>query len=408
MIDIKTAVFWRATIALGASSFLVFANLYFPQPLLPLFTNEFGVTETVSSLIISISLFVLGISFFLYTALSDAYGRRVIIFVTMTLGVAGTILLSIVPSFEWLLAVRVLQAAALAGVPVAAMAYISEEYAVRAMTVAVGIYISANSLGGMGGRFISGVLTDAFDWRTAFLVMGAISVVVFFIVLLLLPRSNQFQARPFQLKALFRDNKRHIKRPAMKLAYIIGGLHFFVFIGVFNFITYYLSGEPFSVSTAVLGMLFLTYGAGTISSTLAGKAAHIWKQTVCMFFGIACMASSILLTLIPVFPVIILALLLLSFGFFFVHSSSSSWVTRHAKEAKASASGLYLTAYYLGGSLGSFYYGLLWPSFGWNGIVLGSLLILCVTIFCTAKLHLIEKKENQAVKRYSMAAGQHS
>ncbi|SDG92439.1 MFS transporter, YNFM family, putative membrane transport protein [Alteribacillus persepolensis] len=393
MIDVKTKEFWKATTALGAASFLIFANMYFPQPLLPLFTEEFAISEAASSLIISVALFVLGISFFIYTALSDAFGRRSIIFIAMALGTIGTLAISAAPSFGWLLAARIFQAAALAGIPVAAMAYISEEYKKKAMAAAIGIYISCNSVGGMGGRVLSGVLTDLWNWRIAFVVMAVCSFLLFVLVYILLPKSQQFTARPFQLREVLHDNKDHLKNPVMRYAYIIGGLHFLVFIGIFNFITYYLSGDPFFVSTAVLGLLFLTYGAGTVSSTLAGKAAQIWKQTSAVFIGVALMVLAVVLTLIPSFPVIIGALLILSFGFFFAHSTSSAWVTRHADKAKASASGLYLTSYYLGGSLGSLYYGWLWPAFGWFGMVSGSLLVLVITYLCTKKLAVMEESE---------------
>lgn len=393
MIDVKTKEFWRATAALGAASLLIFANIYFPQPLLPLFTKEFGVSETVSSLVISVALFVLSVSFFLYTALSDAYGRRNIILIAMALGTIGTLAISFAPTFEWLLAARVFQAAALAGIPVAAMAFISEEYQTRAMTVAVGIYISCNSFGGMSGRVISGILTDVWNWRGAFIVMTVISLLIFAGVYFLLPKSRHFEPQPFRLKEMLINNKEHLANPTMALAYVIGGLHFLVFIGIFNFITYYLHGEPFHASTAILGLLFLTYSAGTVSSTLAGKASQKRKQTSCILMGILCMVLSILATLIPSFPVVIVALLLLCFGFFFAHSSSSAWVTRHAVKAKASASGLYLTAYYLGGSLGSVYFGWLWPAFGWSGVVVGSLLVLCVTTICTRALYKREEAE---------------
>ncbi len=393
MITRQTRDFWKATIALGSASILMFANIYFPQPLLPLFTKEFNISETTAALTISVSLFVLGISFFIYTSLSDAYGRRNIIFIAMILGMIGTVAISISPTFEVLLIARIFQAIALAGIPVAAMAYISEEFDMKAIAIAVGIYISCNSFGGMGGRVLSGVLTDVFNWRTAFFLMAVVSAIIFILVYLLLPPSRRFQPRPFHLKTVIQDNKGHLINPVMLYAYIIGGLHFFVFIGVFNFITYYLSGEPFSVSTSVLGGLFLTYAAGTISSSLAGKASQRWKQTTCMFIGILCMVVSLTFTLIPSFIVIIFSLLLLSFGFFFVHSSSSAWVTRHAMEAKASASGLYLTSYYIGGSIGSIYYGFLWPMYKWPGVIVGSLFILLITSIFTFLLFRIEKRE---------------
>ncbi|RKD75540.1 YNFM family putative membrane transporter [Sinobaca qinghaiensis] len=396
MIEAKTASFWKATTALGAASFLIFANLYYPQPLLPMLSEEFQVSEVASSLIISIPLIVLGITFFVYSALSDAFGRRNILFISMILGIAGTILISMAPSFGWLMAARVFQAAALAGIPVAAMAYLSEEYSKKAMTVAVGIYISANSFGGMSGRVASGIIADASDWQLAFIIMAGVSVGIGIFVWFMLPESTQFTAKPFHFKTTLQNNWMHLKDKKMALAYIIGGLHFFVFIGVFNFITYLLNGEPFFVSATILGLLFLTYGAGTFSSTLAGKMAQVWNQTSCMLIGIALMAIGIVLTSVPSFPVILIALLTLSFGFFFVHSSSSSWVTRHAVQAKASASGLYLTSYYLGGGLSSVYFGWLWPSFGWPGVVTGAAAVLIITLSCTLSLRRIDRAEQKA------------
>ncbi|MFC5794763.1 MFS transporter [Thalassorhabdus alkalitolerans] len=393
MIELKTKAFWQATLALGLSSILIFANIYYPQPLLPLFSEEFQVTPVVSSLAISLALLGLGVSFFLYSALSDAYGRKIIIMAAMTLGTLATFAIAIAPSFEVLLFIRVIQAIALAGIPTACMAYISEEYSTKGVAVAIGIFISANSIGGMGGRLLSGVVTDFTDWRTAFAVMGVLSVLILSIVAVTLPSSRNFQSKPLELKGLFLNNWEHLKNKPMRYAYIIGGLHFFVFMGIFNFVTYLLSGPPFYVSTSVLGILYLTYIAGTVSSTLAGKAAERLEQTTIMLIGISLMVISLLVTLVPSFPMIVVALLILSFGFFFVHSTSSSWVTKHADFAKASASGLYLTSYYLGGGIGSFYYGWLWSQFAWNGVIAGSLVILCITSFYTRRLKQIEKKE---------------
>ncbi|MDX1267402.1 MAG: hypothetical protein R3311_08560 [Oceanisphaera sp.] len=43
MIDLKTPLWWRATLALGLGSMLVFINLYLTQPLLPLLARDFNV-----------------------------------------------------------------------------------------------------------------------------------------------------------------------------------------------------------------------------------------------------------------------------------------------------------------------------------------------------------------------------
>lgn len=392
MIELKTRTFWQATIALGIASFLIFANIYFTQPLLPVFTEEFGISPVVSSLTVSLSLLTLGVSFFIYSALSDALGRKNIMMITMAISSVITFLTVFAPNFETLLVFRVLQAAALAGIPTIAMAYIGEEFSIKALTLAIGIHISCNSIGGMTGRFISGFFTDIANWRIAFLVLGIVSLILFVFFVMLLPPSKHFKPQEFNIKNTLKDYKEHLKNRTLRLAYYVGGFHFFVFTGLFNYVTYLLSGEPFNVSTTVLGFLFVTYLSGTFSSTLAGKLSQRMKQSTCMAIGIGFMVIGIVLTLITHVLFVILGLLFLCFGFFFAHSCSSAWVSQHAKFAKASASGLYLTSYYLVGSIGTVYLGYFWSHYGWSGVVIGCLLVLVFTSYCVSNMYRIERK----------------
>lgn len=398
MIELKTTTFWKATIALGIASFFIFANVYFPQPLLPIFSEQFSIDAVTSSLSVSLVLLTLGFSFFMYTAISDRYGRKNVMIVVMMISTIVTFLIPLATSFEMLLVLRMIQAVALAGIPTICMSYIGEEFSLKALTLAIGIHISANTIGGMGGRLISGIVTDLYNWKIAFIVMGFISCICFILVVILLPKSKQFQKKHFSFQNMFAEHKAHLTNKVLLLAYIVGGLHFFVFIGIYSYITFYLSAEPFKVSTTILGFLFMTYIAGTISSTLAGKATQVIKQSVSIAIGILLMVLGISLTLIANIFIITLGLLLLCFGFFFAHSSSSAWVSKHAPFAKGSASSIYLTAYYFGGSVGSIYLGFFWNHWGWSGVFIGAVFILMITTICTLQMYRLEKRNslNQA------------
>ena len=48
MIQAHTRDWWRATLALCLGSFIVFINLYAPQPLLPELRNTFGVSTLMA------------------------------------------------------------------------------------------------------------------------------------------------------------------------------------------------------------------------------------------------------------------------------------------------------------------------------------------------------------------------
>ncbi|BAU26868.1 YNFM family putative membrane transporter [Aneurinibacillus soli] len=394
MIQAGTRPFWRATAALTIASFVTFANIYFTQPLLPIFTEEFNLSPLLSSLSVSVTILALALSLLFYGPLSDAIGRKNIMFGTM-LGVALIALLTaFVPNFSTLLILRMIEGFFLAGLPAIAIAYISEEFDSKALTTAVGIYISGNTIGGLSGRMVSGFVTDFAGWHWAFIVMSALSFLCVISFAWLLPRSTHFQSKPLDWKVAFRDFRRHLDNRSLRFAYAIGGFHFFVFIGIYNYITYVLNSAPFNLPTSIVSLLFLTYLAGTFSSTLSGKVAKIMPQSVCIAIGIVLMGAGIAATLVQNLWIIGVGLLLISFGFFFAHSAASSWVSTHATFAKASASSLYLLSYYLGGSIGSFYLGLFYKFFGWNGVVLGSLMILVLTGWCAWKMYGIERAES--------------
>jgi YNFM family putative membrane transporter len=142
-----------------------------------------------------------------------------------------------------------------------------------------------------------------------------------------------------------------------------------------------LADEPYGLSAKFLGMLFLTYLSGTVGSALSGRVAQRLSQPMCLMIGIVLLMLGSLVTLIPSLLAIVVGFLINSFGFFFAHSTASSWVSRHAEQARASASSLYLLFYYLGASCGGFYLAPFWHAYGWSGVVAASLAMFGLTLW---------------------------
>ncbi|RXT05695.1 MFS transporter [Ammoniphilus sp. CFH 90114] len=391
MIEQGTKDYWRATLALSLGSFLVFAMVYLTQPLLPLFTEQFGVSASQASYSLSIVTLFISIALLFYGPISDSLGRKVIMVWTMLGAIVVTLAIPFMTSFESILVLRAIQGAFLAGLPSLAMAYMAEEFSPAALSLAIGLYISANSLGGLSGRLISGAAADLWGWEASFWVIGLLGLSFFFLFVWMLPASKQFKKVPFDVRQALGGLTRHLRNPVLSVAFLVGGLNFFVFLGSFNYITFLLSAAPYRLSPTLLGLLFVTYLAGTVSSTLSGKMAQQWGKTVCLLVGIGLFALGIIFTLHHSLVVIFIGLLIQCFGFFFAHSASASWVNSHAEFARASASSLYLVSYYLGGSLGSSFLGVFWEAWHWPGVVGGSLLVLCVTFGCSLWLNRAER-----------------
>ena len=390
MIESSGWAFWRGTLALIIGSFMVFANVYVTQPLLPMIAQTFAISELQASSSFTITTLTLGLSLLIYGPLSDALGRKKIMVVTLFGVTLTTFALSFVSDYSSLIVLRGLQGFFLAGLPAIAVAYLGDEYTPHAMAVAVGLYISGNTIGGIGGRLIGGFIGEWQGPSAAFMVMSIVSMVCFTMFWVLLPNSRNFHAKPFLIGDFITNVTLHIRNPVLLMCYLIGGFNFFIFINQYSYITFVLEDAPYSLSAKYVSLLFLTYLSGTVGSAFSGKLAAYISQPKIMTIGTGILMLGSLITLYPSLIAIIVGLFINCFGFFLCHSTTSGFVSKNAKQAKASASSLYLVFYYLGASVGGFYLDPFWQLGGWSAVVLGSWLVLggvLILTFILSKYH---------------------
>lgn len=380
MITTGTRDFWYATLALALGSLMIFANVHMTQPLLPQLAQTFQLTPLQASWSLTVTIAMLGLSLLVYGPLSDAWGRKNLMSLSLLGAVLTTLAMTQVETYSSLLLLRGLQGLFLGGLPAIAIAYMGDEFERKAVLVAVGLYISANSLGGVTGRLVSGFVGEHYHWPTVFLVLGLGSLILVLLFIWLLPASKHFQAKPFHPRSVVLDIKSHLGNPLLVTAYLIGGLNMLVFLTQYSYITFVLVDAPYHLSSHALGLLFLTYLTGSLASAWSGRASVWLGQPICMVVGIVLLIIGTLFTLASSLPMIVSGFLINSFGFFLTHSILSSWVSQHALKARASASSLYLVFYYMGASLGSFYLEPFWQWAGWSGVVSASLLVFSITL----------------------------
>ena len=145
-----------------------------------------------------------------------------------------------------------------------------------------------------------------------------------------------------------------------------------------------MSHRPVTVENAQtsIGLLSIVYLSGIYSSAQVGALADKLGRRKVLWAVIGLMLAGLVLTLFDVLPVILVGMLLFTFGFFGAHSVSSSWIGRRAKQAKGQASSLYLFCYYLGSSVAGTFGGVFWQAGGWDGLGLfiGSLLLISLAV----------------------------
>ncbi|MDQ0510708.1 MFS transporter [Ancylobacter amanitiformis] len=364
-----TAAYRRAGLALFLAGFASFSLIYCVQPLLPAFAQSFSLSPAESSLALSLTTGLLAFSIVLAGAFSQMLGRRGLMFGSMLLAALLNLSAALAPSWHGLLVARALEGFVLGGVPAVAMAYLAEEIEPGHLGKAMGLYIGGTAFGAMIGRVGMGLMTEFTSWRAALAVLGVLCILSAVGFLLLLPRPRNFvPQRDFSLSFHLSAWAGHLRNRALLRLYGIGFLLTSIFVTLFNYSTFRLSGAPYHLSQTQVSMLFLAFGFGIVSSSLAGSLADRFGRRPLVLAGFLIMLAGVLLTMASSLVAIAGGVALVATGFFIGHSVTSSSVGRLASLSKGHAASLYLLFYYIGSSVTGSIGGWFWEHGGWVSI----------------------------------------
>jgi predicted MFS family arabinose efflux permease len=240
-----------------------------------------------------------------------------------------------------------------------------------------GVYTSGASLGGFSGRLVTGILADVIGWRDGFLCLAAASLVGALIVGVLLPRERKF-VRSEGLLASGRQMLRHFRNPQLIATYAVGFGVLFNFICTFTFVSFRLAAPPYELSPTWLGAIFVVYLLGSSLTPLIGRLVGRFGRRYFVLLIIAIWIAGIALTLASPLWVIVLGLAMMATCGLLCQAVSTSYVAVTAQAGRSSAVGLYVTSFYLGGSVGATAGGFAWISGGWPACVAMMIAVLAL------------------------------
>ena len=197
-----TPVFRRTNLALFAAGLATFGLLYCTQPLMPEFSKDYGVSAATAALSLSLTTGVLAFAMLFAGGISDAWGRKSVMTASLVSSAVLVLLTALVPDWHMLLVLRALLGLTLSGLPAVAMTYLSEEMHPESIGLGMGLYISGNAIGGMGGRLVAGVLAEFVGWRIGVATVGVIGLVSGIVFWRSLPPSRHHVRQPLHFGAL--------------------------------------------------------------------------------------------------------------------------------------------------------------------------------------------------------------
>jgi DHA1 family inner membrane transport protein len=336
-------------IALALGGFGIGLTEFVIAGLLPEVAAEFHVNEAAAGWLISGYALAVVVGALGLTAALTRVPRKAALIGLMVLFIAGNALSAIAPTYELMLAGRILAAlchGAFFGIgSVVAAGLVAPEKKASAIAIMFTGLTAANVLGVPFGT----LLGQALGWRSTFWAITVIGVIALAGVALLVPRAteeNRGGGLRHELTA-FRSGQ-------VWLSIVVTILGFGGMFGAFTYIAYTLTEVSGFASSAVPWLLIL-FGVGLFAGNALGARfadRALDKSLVIILIGLAVVLAGFALVAASPIATIFALLLMGGFGFATVPGLQTR-VMKYADHAPTLASGANIAAFNLGNALGA-------------------------------------------------------
>ncbi len=372
---------WKSDISVFLLGMCALLNLYSTQPVLKKLAEQFSVSLNSSALTISMTTLGVAITAPIAGSISDRIGRRKVMLAAILAMILATFLSMFAPSFWLLLFGRLAQGIATPFVFAVAVAYINETFPLNQAVRLNSVYVAGTAFGGFSGRFFSGMFYDFFKSVAAtFVPLVLILGIAFFVTLRWLPVDPNFVANKSR-QNVWMGMAKHLKDWRILFTCFVGMSLLFQQVSSFTFGSLRMQESPLNLNTFEVGLVFIVFLVPSVLTPFIGKL--ILKIGISKAFiittGIG--LAGLLLSLVPNIWLMILGLTASCVAVFAGQSCGLQFVGQHVKSNKSTAVGIYLTSYYLGGTIGGILPAPFFNHFGWPSTVLLIWIVSCLAIF---------------------------
>jgi MFS transporter, YNFM family, putative membrane transport protein len=352
-----------------------FLDLWATQALLPYLADELHASPLAVSFTVSMPPLAIVLVAPWTGVIADVFGRKRVIVAAMFAMVVPTVMVGFSTTLGAIVFWRFVQGLFVPPIFATTVAYIADEAPLGQSTAVTGVYTAASVFGGFLSRFLSALLVEHFGWRAAFLELAAITLCLAIGTLLVMPKERGFR-RSASVVSSAGEMLQHFRDSRLVATYWVGFCVLFTISTIFTFVGFHLAAPPYELSTAAIGSLFISYLAGVVTTSLVGRGVTWLGRVRMVQFALIGWAIGIAMTLLPSIVAVITGLVAAAAFCFVCQAASTSYVALTAQRGRSSAVGLYVTFYYLGGSVGGPVAGLAWIWGGWVACVACALAVL--------------------------------
>ena len=374
---VPASLLWMLAIISGISV----ANLYYNQPLLNKISSDLQVSEFVANLMPMTTQIGYAIGLLFIIPLGDLYKRRSIIVINFLLLVISMFSIAISLNMYFVL-IASLVTGICSVMPQIFIPIVSQFSKPENKARNVGLLVSGLLTGILGSRVISGIVGEYCGWRSMYYIAAGMMLLCIFIVMRILPDmpsnyKGTYGGLMRSLFTLFRDN------PTIRMVSARAGLAFGSFLALWACLAFKMSGEPFYAGNNVIGMLGLCGMAGALTASLVGSYVPKWGVRNLNYIGgiIIIVSWCIMYLFQDTYLGFIIGIIMIDIGMQCIQISNQTCALSLAPKASNRVNTIFMTTYFIGGSLGTFLAGTFWHLFGWEGVRGGGICMALGSLF---------------------------
>lgn len=270
------------------------------SPSLPNVQHAFSSTTSEIQLTISFAMIGLALGQFFFGPLSDAFGRKKIALTILVIYMLASLIAVFTTDLYFFLFLRLLQGLTAGGSIVIAKASIGDKFSGDEMAKFLTSLMVVNGIITIIAPLLSGFALTISTWRSIFVILTIITIIVIIGVLMKMPSTDQSERKILNYGRIFKDFGQLLKKPSFVIPMLLQGLTYvmlFSYSAASPFITqkiYSLSPQQFSMILAVNGI-----GLILVSQIVALLVEKLSRYTLLIY-----------LTLIQIIGVVLIILTL--------------------------------------------------------------------------------------------------
>ena len=374
------------TRTLNLLAFVVFASALFTRatdPVIPQIAHGLAVETATAALLTTAYSLPYALVQPLLGALADMFSKAKLMLLCMLVVTVASIGCGLAPSFDILLAGRVIAGLAAGGVVPISFALVGDLIPVAERQVAMGRLLFAIMTGNLLGATCAGIIGDLVGWRGVFFATALAGLLALFAAVPGLRGESAVKGR-FDFSMFVPNYAAIFKNPLAKICFGAVFLEAVFMYGVFPYIATMLrqAGEP---RASIAGIVIAGFGVGgALYGLMVSRMLPMLGETRMMRFGGVAMGITLVVLAARVpWPLECLNMMLLGLGFYMLHAVIQIYASELVPSARGSAMALHSFFFFLGQAAGPVIYGLGLNSIGLNPVMyLGAVVLLGTGLVC--------------------------